>query len=106
MEKEIKKLKQKLANANDFIKDIASLLEIETDGIGFDELQLSIDDFDEAICALGEKTYASGNTLPIDGVMQQSELLNDFLVKLRRLLNFTHSKPLPKYVEYYFKGIL
>ena len=53
MEKEIIILKQKLANANDFIKDIASLLEIDTDGIGFDGLQLSIDDFDEAICALG-----------------------------------------------------
>jgi len=44
--------------------------------------------------------------LDIQRVSQQSELLNDFLVKLRRLLKFTHSKPLPKYVEYYFKGIL
>ncbi len=39
-------------------------------------------------------------------VSKQSELLNDFLVKLRRLLNFTHSRPLPKYVEFYLKGIL
>lgn len=44
--------------------------------------------------------------LTIPRVSQQSELLNDFLVKLRRLLNFTHSLPLPKYVEFYLKGIL
>jgi len=37
---------------------------------------------------------------------QQSELLNDFLVKLRGLLNFTHSQPLPKYVDFYLKDIL
>lgn len=46
------------------------------------------------------------NKLNLPDVSQQSELLNDFLVKLRRLLNFTHSRPLPKYVEFYLKGIL
>jgi len=44
--------------------------------------------------------------LIIGDVSKQRELLNDFLVKLRRLLNFTHSRPLPKYVEFYLKGIL
>ena len=36
-------------NANQFIIDIAELLGMDTDGIGFDGLQFSIDDFDEAI---------------------------------------------------------
>ena len=44
--------------------------------------------------------------LNIPDVSQQSELLNDFLVKLRRSLNITHSRPLSKYIEFYLKGIL
>lgn len=35
--------------ANEFIIDIAKLLNIDADGIGFDGLTLSIDDFEEAI---------------------------------------------------------
>lgn len=35
--------------ANEFIKDIAELLGMDSDGLGFDELQLSIDDFKDAI---------------------------------------------------------
>ena len=58
------------------------------------------------------QTYTEANNHPdtkqliIGDVSKQRELLNDFLVKLRRLLNFTHSRPLPKYVEFYLKGIL
>ena len=52
------------------------------------------------------KDEADKFLLDLHSVSQQSELLNDFLVKLRRLLNFTHSRPLPKYVEFYLKGIL
>jgi len=44
--------------------------------------------------------------LILDSVTQQRELLNDFAVKLRGLLNFTHTRPLPKYIEFYLKGIL
>ncbi len=41
-------LKRKIKEANSFILDIAKILKIDTDGIGFDGLQLSIDDFKEA----------------------------------------------------------
>lgn len=41
--------------ANEFIKDIANLLGMDADGIGYDEIQYSIDDFKEAIDKLREK---------------------------------------------------
>ena len=46
---ELDKLIQSTKDANQFILDIAVLLDIETDGVGFDEIQLSIDDFKDAI---------------------------------------------------------
>ena len=39
----------KMREANEFIIDIAKLLEIDTDGIGHDGLTLSIEDFEEAV---------------------------------------------------------
>ena len=49
LEVKIIKLVQKQKEANHFIIEIANLLGIETDGIGYDDLQLTIDDFQEAI---------------------------------------------------------
>ena len=46
---EFEKLQQSNKDANEFIIDIANLLKIETDGIGYDDLKLSLDDFQEAI---------------------------------------------------------
>lgn len=45
----IEELKIKVKEANKFIKGIAKLLKIETDGLGYDGLELSLDDFKEAI---------------------------------------------------------
>ena len=42
-------LEQKQKEANQFIIEIAEMLNIETDGLGYDGLQLSLDDFQEAI---------------------------------------------------------
>jgi len=42
-------LKTKIKDANQFIIDIASLLGMDVDGIGFDGLSWTIDDFDDAI---------------------------------------------------------
>ena len=42
-------LKKKLKDANDFIKSIADMLNIDTEGLGYDGLTLSLDDFQEAI---------------------------------------------------------
>lgn len=49
MEKEIEGLKTKKKEANRFIIDIAELLGMDVDGVGFDEIQFSIDDFKNAI---------------------------------------------------------
>ncbi len=40
---------------NEFIIDIADCLGMETDGIGYDGIQFTIDDFKDAISALEEK---------------------------------------------------
>jgi len=48
-DKYIDQLEDERKSANEFIIDIAKLLNIDADGIGFDGLQLSIDDFKEAI---------------------------------------------------------
>jgi len=42
-------LKKKLEDANWFITEIAKMLNIDTDGVGYDDIQLSLDDFQEAI---------------------------------------------------------
>ena len=42
-------LEKSVKEANEFIKDVAELLGIDSDGIGYDGLTLSIDDFKEAI---------------------------------------------------------
>jgi len=46
--------KSERKEANQFIIQIAELLGIDADGIGYDGLQLSIDDFKEAINKLGK----------------------------------------------------
>ena len=45
----ITQLETKNREANIFIKWIAELLNMETDGVGFDEIRWGIDDFQEAI---------------------------------------------------------
>lgn len=51
----IEKLKKSNKDANEFIIDIADLLKMETDGVGCDELQFTIDDFKDAIRETVEK---------------------------------------------------
>lgn len=43
------KYKLKHKESNEFIKSIAELLKIDIDGVGFDGVQLTLDDFSEAI---------------------------------------------------------
>ena len=74
-----------------------------------EELYLAMHDLTSKMAKLnkcGGECLNEDSGLHLQDVSQQSELLNDFLVKLRRLLKFTHSKPLPKYVEYYEEGKL
>jgi hypothetical protein len=47
-------LRKSNKEANEFIKDIATLLGMDADGIGYDGLQYSIDDFKEAIDKLNK----------------------------------------------------
>ena len=47
--KHIDQVEAENKDANQFIIQVADLLGINTDGIGFDELRLSIEDFEEAI---------------------------------------------------------
>lgn len=49
MEEYVKQYILSNKEANEFIIDIANLLQMDTDGIGYDDLQYSIDDFKEAI---------------------------------------------------------
>ena len=42
-------LKKRHKKQNEFIIDIAKLLNIDTDGVGYDEIQLTIDDIQTAI---------------------------------------------------------
>lgn len=49
MDDHIKHLQKINVEANTFIIEVAKMLDIETDGIGSDELSLSLDDFAEAI---------------------------------------------------------
>ncbi len=46
---ELENLKKMHVEANEFIIETAKMLNIDTDGIGFDELTLSLDDFQDAI---------------------------------------------------------
>jgi len=46
---EFNKLEKQHKEANEFIKTIAEMMGIETDGLGYDGLQLSLDDFADAI---------------------------------------------------------
>jgi hypothetical protein len=55
LERVINALKKKNKEANEFIIDIADLLKMDTDGIGYDELQFTIDDFKDAISALANE---------------------------------------------------
>jgi hypothetical protein len=50
-----RKLETKQREANEFIIEIAKMLDMETDGIGYDGIQFSLDDFQDAICALGHE---------------------------------------------------
>jgi hypothetical protein len=42
-------------HANEFIKSVADMLNMDTDGVGYDGLTLSLDDFKDAIRALGHE---------------------------------------------------
>lgn len=58
------KVKQLVQQANEFIIDVAKLLGMDTDGLGYDELQYSIDDFEDAIRALA-KPPLNEHVLPV-----------------------------------------
>ena len=49
LENKVIELEGKQREANQFIIEIAILLNIETDGIGYDDIQLTYDDFEKAI---------------------------------------------------------
>ena len=51
------KIADKMKEANQFILDIAKIFGIETDGVGYDGLQLSIDDFKEAAEKMVEEKF-------------------------------------------------
>lgn len=42
-------LKEKIIKNNSFLKTVAEMIGIETDGLGYDGLQLSLDDFADKI---------------------------------------------------------
>jgi len=48
-QEELKHLEKSQKEANEFIKTLAEMVGIETDLIGFDEITLSLDDFEEAL---------------------------------------------------------
>lgn len=58
-EKQITQLQNENAilkiSSNEFIKGIAEMLDMDADGIGYDGLQLTLDDFEEAIKNLTNK---------------------------------------------------
>lgn len=47
-------LEHKNKEANEFIIEIAKMLKMETDGIGFDGIQFSLDDFQAALSNFSE----------------------------------------------------
>ena len=51
-QKEFEKLEKHRKEANEFIKDVAEMVGIDTDVVGFDGITLSLDDFEEAIKGL------------------------------------------------------
>ena len=52
---ELEKLQNNSKEANQFIIDIADLLKMDTDGVGYDDIQFSIDDFKDAVSALANE---------------------------------------------------
>ena len=50
-------LKRRIIDANDFIISIFKLLEMDTDGLGFDGLNYSIDDCKDALNKIKEETW-------------------------------------------------
>ena len=57
--KEFEKLETSVKEANLFIIQIANLLKMDTDGVGFDGIQFSIDDFEEAIKAMENNLFCN-----------------------------------------------
>ncbi len=60
---------RKNKEANESIIEVAKMLNIDTDGIGFGDTQLTLDDFLDASSAIAKKPDASSNTLHIADVM-------------------------------------
>ena len=83
------KIADKMKEANQFILDIAQMLGIETDGVGFDGITLSIDDFSEAADKMVEErlreelikyTEWLNNTIwGIDELSANSRLWDEYL---------------------------
>ena len=46
---EFEKLEQRHKEANEFIKTVAEMMGIDTDSVGFDDVQLTLDDFSDVI---------------------------------------------------------
>jgi len=49
LRKKCKKQEKQRKHANEFIKSVADMLNMDTDGVGYDGLTLSLDDFQDAI---------------------------------------------------------
>lgn len=83
------RLAEKMKDANQFILDIARVFGIETDGVGFDGLTLSIDDFKEAAEKMvGEKLreelmtydkFLSNTYWGISHITKREEAVNEYL---------------------------
>ena len=88
------KIADKMKEANQFILDIAKMLGIEIDGVGFDELSLSIDDFKEAADKMVEERlreelmtydkFLSNTYWGISHITKREEAVNEYLKSRER----------------------
>ena len=103
--------KKLIKDTNKFIIQIAELLGIDTDGIGYDELELTIDDFEEAINKKS-KWISVDDRLPEEKSNQFSDMVltstkaggidvyrydfefNRFAISIHHM-TITHWQPLP-----------
>ena len=75
-------LSEKRKEANDFIIQIAELLGMDTDGIGYDGLQWGIDDFNEALDnVLSEKMKEFAEWVDENHGEESGEFIQDILKK-------------------------
>ena len=95
----IDSLKKEQKQANEFIIDIAKLLKMDTDGIRFDELSFSIEDFETAINAIN-KTYDDKNS-------SNSEYMEELETQMQgQTLPIVAPESKPSYAVTFFKWVI